>query len=101
MASEVVSDLLPGQSTTSRAADFLGLTEKDSAAVVVPVAEFVPYRKASKRSEKVMLAVVQEGAPLTGSLVTRRWSEGDSNSRSHPVVKMWEASLYFDPHELS
>jgi hypothetical protein len=26
------------------------------------------------------------GAPLTGSLVTRRWSKPDSNSRSHPLT---------------
>jgi hypothetical protein len=37
----------------------------------------------------------------TESSQTRRWSKGDSNSRSHPLVEMREASLYFDPHELS
>jgi hypothetical protein len=45
--------------------------------------------EASKRSEKAMLAVVQEGAPLTGSLVTRRWREQDSNHRSRkkdPII---------------
>jgi hypothetical protein len=37
----------------------------------------------------------------SSSLLTPRWSKGDSNSRSHPFVEMREAPLYFDPHELS
>ena len=38
--------------------------------------------EASKPSEKVVIAVVQEHALLTGSLVTRCWRERDSNARS-------------------
>src|SRR3984893_12254322 len=38
--------------------------------------------EASKPSEKVVIAVVQEHALLTGSLVTRCWRERDSNPRS-------------------
>jgi hypothetical protein len=62
------------------------------------VATSAPMARSTKAA---MIAVVQGGASLTGSLVTRRWSKGDSNSRSHPLVEMREASLYFDPHELS
>jgi hypothetical protein len=40
-------------------------------------------------------------APVPSSQSTHRWSKGDSNSRSHPLFEMREASLYFDPHELS
>jgi hypothetical protein len=46
MAGKAVGDPLAVQSTGSRATYFVGLAEKDPAAVVVLVAEFVPNREA-------------------------------------------------------